>query len=405
MDFRKADRFRGINNRLPPDRLRQLGDREEGAFVADAVNVDLTDAGSFQRRPGRTRVGTDTACRGLYPHAGALYYAAGRNIRRFDGANATTVGQVGSPLAEVEFLTTPRGLICSDGFRLQLLEGQPQPLVPDTPNPIPLPAVIGGGLPAGQYGVSFAAETDQGVRSAMSYPLYFSVPEGGGVQFTQGVRNEAIAVFLTTANGEVFYRAGTLAPGQTSLAVATHAADGEPVVYEWCEPTPAGQNLEYHRGRLLVSRGNILNYSKPFELGLHCPRTDYILMSAPITLVASVDEGLFVCTAEETWFFGGGDLRQANAKLVAPFGAVRGTKTRVPQQSEWMWFTERGPVLTEGTGIKLLQDDRIAYAPAQAGAGIVREDNGLRTFITALSGASPSAGAVAGSFMTAEVIS
>lgn len=406
MRFVKSDRFRGINNLLPPDRLRQLGDREAGAFVRDAVNVDLTSAGTFQRRPGRTRVGTDTNCRGLHAHNDALYFASGTNLRRYDGAAFTTVGQVASPQAPVTFVSAPGALICSDSFRLQRVDSAgSRTLAPEVPNPIPLPVVTVGGLPQGKYGVCFAAEFDDGTRSAMSYPLYFDVPAGGGISFNQAARSQAIGVFLSTANGDIFYRVGTLQPGDTTLLVPTHRADGEPVSYEWLEPLPAGHVLEHHRGRLLSARDNVLNYSRPYQPGLYSPRSDYVLFPDPISILASVDNGLFVATTHETWFFPGDDITQAAPKQIAPYGAVRGTRARVPQASEWMWFSERGTVLTEGSGLRLLQDENLAFSPAESGAGFVREDNGLRTYVAALTGASPAAGAVVGSFMTAEVVS
>ena len=84
MDFKALPSFRGINNRLPPDRLRPLGDRDPGVFVRDAVNVDLTSAGSFQRRPGVTRFGDDTNCRGLFGIGSHGYYVAGNELKILD---------------------------------------------------------------------------------------------------------------------------------------------------------------------------------------------------------------------------------------------------------------------------------------------------------------------------------
>ena len=58
-----------------------------------------------------------------------------------------------------------------------------------------------------------------------------------------------------------------------------------------------------------------------------------------------------------------------------------------------------------GSKLKLEQDSRIAYGSAQSGASVFRDENGLRSFVAALSGSTPSGGAVMGSYMDAETVS
>lgn len=407
MDTIKAERFRGINNRLPADRLRKLGERADGVFVADAVNVDLTDAGTFQRRPGRTRVGSDENCRGLFSMGSHGYYASGDTLKMLDGNGlAVDVVTLVSPHANLSYAETPMGVVCSDGFKLYLLNRDAvSRVMPEAPNPPPYPIVVpnSGGLRAGLYGFSFACVVD-GVRSRMTYPEFISVPEGASIELPMLMKPDDVAVFITAPDGEIFYREATIAAGFTTLTISGVTGRGEPVAYVVQERLPAGNLMGYFNGRLLAATGALLHIGMPYSPGLYRPGIDYIAMPETITLLAAADDGLWLATAKATYFLPGGDPLKAKLDQVAPYGAIPGTATRMPDSQDWMWFTERGPVRASGGALTALQNEQIAFAPAEAGAAIVREENGLRSFVASLAGAAPAGGAVMGSYIDAEII-
>lgn len=408
MELRKSDRFRGVNNRLPPDRLRPLGDREAGVFVPDAVNVDLTDAGTFQRRPGATRVGDDTNCRGLFSAGEHGYYATGDQLKMLDpGGSSRQIATLPSSYTPVAFTKTPRGVVMSDNYGLHLLRGPNiSPLAPPAPLSVPTPIVVAdaGGLEAGAYGFLFMAVDADGVRSRPTFPTYVQTQAGAAVSVVLQAHDLDLLVFVSAPNGEVFYHQGTIPAGQTSFAVTRHQPAGEPFVYRVLERTPPGGVMGYFKGRLLSASGPMLYYSEPFSLGLYRPDRNFISFDEPVTLLASIDEGLWVCTTRDTFFLAGDDVAKAPVRQEASFGATPGTLAQVPQSQDWMWATPRGPVRTKGAQLSLLQDEQIAYAPAESGAALVREENGLRSFVTVLAGAAPAGGAVMGSYMDAEVI-
>jgi len=123
--------------------------------------------------------------------------------------------------------------------------------------------------------------------------------------------------------------------------------------------------------------------------------------------VASVEGGAYIATLSETWWFPGGDISKADAVRLLPYGAVRGTLSKMPNSTDLMWFTPRGPVrATQGGEVVALQDQQIAFPEADAGASIWRESNGLRQLISAITSnpRSPPGAAVAGTYMEAEVI-
>jgi hypothetical protein len=86
---------------------------------------------------------------------------------------------------------------------------------------------------------------------------------------------------------------------------------------------------------------------------------------------------------------------------VAPYGAVEGTLTEVPNSTDLMWFTPRGQLrATQGGALTLLQDKEIQFPTAAIGASVFRETNGMRQHITTLAEPVPTGSAVARSFMT-----
>jgi hypothetical protein len=406
VDTVKYDRFRGINNRLPVDRLRKLGDREAGAFVPDASNVDLTDAGTFQSRPGYTRVGLDEQCRGLFGHGSVGYYAAGDKLKRLDTTGGITeIATLGSPASPVAMTHTPLGVVCSDSFSLLRIDDfTVKSLAPAVPNPMPVvSAAPGGALPAGAYGLLFAAQDSDLQRSPISFPFHVNALAGDAVTVTAPARSYDIAIFMTAANGGSFYRAGTLQAAQTSLVIAVESSNGEPMMYRPQMPLPAGGVLAHHKGRFFSAVGKIVYYSLPYMYGVCDAASGYLPLPDEVTILASTDNGLFICSTTTTYFIPGDGVTE-RMTTSAPFGGVAGTLAMVPNLNEWMWFSERGPVRSKDGAIVLLQDEQIAFGAAQAGAAILREQNGLRTFVAALTGAAPSGGAVMGSFIDAEVI-
>lgn len=397
--------FSGINNRLPKDRL----DAQKGpAFVHDAENVDLNAAGRFQRRAGYQRVLAGESCRCLWTGDGSLaLFAQGAELHRFDGSGSTLVAELASNVAHVAYAATPLGVAWSDGFTLNLLrDGVSAPIAPSLPNPLPTAAAAaGGGLRAGIYGVCFATRLPSGQRSPMSLPAYVQVEEGGHIEISSTGHVLPVEYFVTTVNGEVFYRAGIVAVGATGAQLFVAQSDGQPIVHQVMGPLPPGSILAHHFGRLLSASGPVVSYSLPYEMGVHRPASDYLPLPGNVALLASVEAGLFVATDDETWFLPGGDISASNMVSRAPFGAVRGTLATVPNSNDLMWFSPRGAVRAMQDGsIRLMQDQHMAFGPSQSGASLFREDQGMRTLITALSGSKPSGGAVVGGYIEATVV-
>lgn len=406
--------FDGINNRRLPSDLSYVDrERRSRAFVRDATNVDLTAAGTFARRPGYHRVLALDACRSLWSDGKSMYFAAAAQLFKYDGVNPPeSVAALSSPFAEVSFTTTPLGIVWSDGYQLQLMtpSGQQGVNIP-LPNPAPSIGVSpGGALEATTYLVAFVRMRGE-QQSAMTLPQAVTTGLGDRLVITSPPQADDILVLATPQGGGTFHEVGVLRAGEVSLGIsAVGRADyllggAAPRAFGKYAPMLPGSIVRLHRGRLLVADGAYVYCSMPYQYGLTDPLRGFVAFDGDVTMLEPVDEGVFVATAEKTWFASGGDFTDPQAFTnVLPFGAVRGTASHDLTTNNVRWFSPRGLVEGSPEGrTRLLQDDNMVFGRASGGAAVLREQSGHRTVVTALRAAAPPGSAVSSSFMDAEV--
>lgn len=405
----KVDRIKGINNRRPLEALgRTSTQTDTGAyFVADAVNVDLDPSQKPRLRPGYTMVQPGASSRGLFAvkDESYAYVGVGSQLMHFDGTTMEAVGVLASPTVPLAYVETPLGVVCSDTIRMQLLRGKiSRDLVPAAPNPVPSVSSLGAGmLQAGQYGVIFVTENALGQRSAFTPPVYVNALANSAFTFSRPTSTQRVAIYITALDGEIFYRSATLEPNQTTLTLVASYTDGEPISYTHAVASmPAGHVLGYHNGRLLSGMEDVVFVSMPYTPGLYRVARDFIPLGERATMILGVEAGVFIGTASCCYFLPGGDPTAADLNEIATFGIVEGTLARMPNSLDWMVFTARGPArLTAEGGLQLLQDENMTFEPANIGASLVREQDGLRTLITSLRNVGQE-GAYVGSFMKFE---
>lgn len=400
----KMGPFLGINNRLPSEKLASPDGK--GTFVRDAVNVDLTEAGTFQRRGGYTSVAPATRGRCLWGHGGFGYYVDGEQIKRFDGTDTVAVGNITAFGADVSFTDSPLGVLWSDGAAIMRIAGTTSaPVAPAMPNPRPVASgALGGALPAGIYRVAYASIVD-GVRSALTDPQTITVPENGTIAIDASACPTQVVPFVSAPNGSVATMHAPIAPGGTA-SISVLNTNGNSVDLSRVEaPLLGGTILRYFRGRLFSVLGNVVSFSKPYQYGVHEPVRDFVALSSTITLFEPTQEGIFIATADETFFWAGTDITKASLKPIAPYGAIAGTVAYEPNTLNMWWQTPRGFVRTKDDNtLELRQDANMAFGTSASGASMFREQNGLVQVVSTLFGSKGTNAASAFSYMDAEII-
>jgi len=147
-------------------------------------------------------------------------------------------------------------------------------------------------------------------------------------------------------------------------------------------PMPPGSNLAYHNARLLVAVGNALIYSEPFTPHLRDAARGFELFPAQITCVAAVEAGVFV-VADKTYFIEGGFPAQT-VRAVLPYGGPSQQAGYRPDGGAH-WMSTRGIMACSKDGeITNLQDKHIAIEVSGAAATLMREADGTRAIVAAL---------------------
>ena len=391
--------FSGINNRLPDHHLAVVErGRKAGDYLRNAVNVDLTVAGTLQRRKGSTLAVPGTRCHSLWSDGTDAFYADGADLKRFTGEVVATGLAYGRP---VSFCKAPAGdVIWTDGVRIEAV-GKGAVAVP-TPNPAPTVTASGGGaLHAGYYQVSITAVASDGRESGSTWPVQVQVQDSGRIEVS-GLPGTLVNIYVSPLNGDALYL--TASTTASSYIIPVMGAQGAQCPTMNLRPLPAGRFVREYHGRLLVADASGLYYSEPWAYGLYNPLRGYIPLP-DITLLEPGQTGVYVATADKTYWLSGLDVDQVERVAeMLPYGAVEGSATRIENSNDIAWFSVRGLVIgTQDGQVKNMQEENIAVGAAQVGATLYREQDGMRQLVAAVSGAQESR-AAANSFMTMEVV-
>lgn len=168
-------------------------------------------------------------------------------------------------------------------------------------------------------------------------------------------------------------------------------------------PLPTGTIVRWYKGRLLSVQGAALFYSEPFALNVYNPARGYIPFDAAINIVATTDDGIYVCTSNSAFWLAG-DLVDAQVDQKLPYGAIPGSDSAIPNSNSVMWTSPRGLVRgdTDGT-VENLQEKNVTVADGRVGATLFRELDGMKKAVSSVFNVTPSL-AGASSYMSAEVV-
>ena len=374
--------FVGMNNRLPDHQLAVVErGRKAGDYLRNAINVDLTKAGTLLRRKGVEREVPGTDCHSLWGDEKGAFYVDGETLYAYPRTTVRTGLALGLPAS---FCRLPDGdVIWTDGVRLEAI-GKGSLAVP-TPNPAPVvTASSGGALNAGYYQVAITAVAADGRESGSTWPTQVQVPDSGRIEVL-GLPGTLVNIYVSPLNGDTLYlAAGTTASSYIIPVIGTQGAQCQTLNLR---PLPAGRFVREYHGRLLVADASGVYYSEPWLYGLYNPLRGYIPLRG-ITLMEPAQTGVYVATAQKTYWLSGLDVDQVERMVeLLPYGAVPGSVARMENSNELAWFSSRGLVVGSQDGqVKNVQEETLAVGKAQAGALLFRDQDGMRQIVSAMTG-------------------
>lgn len=413
MSSKRIGPFLGLNNTRPLTQLEQFerGQRS-GDFMRSADNVDVTDAGTLRRRQGWAKRLGGTQMRGLFAlDDGSALVADYNQLCRLtyeDGQlNKQALMAELHPGAEVSYTATPAGVYLSDGYGLWVFRGGAVARATmEAPNAPGLSASAGGSLPGGLYQVACTFERQDGTQSCASVTVQADVPDDGILNIHLPTTTQSLTawvnVFVSPVNGDALFLAERLPIGTTSTTLYVPPEQGGRCTTLYMAPTPAGQIVRQHQGKLLVARGAVVFTSQPYAYGIYDPAEDFMQFPAEVTLLEPVGAGLFI-VADKTYFL----PNEPGAAIaeVLPYGAPRGAAVQRGEGGGIYWMGDRGLVqATEDGQAKNVNDGVLTLPKPHSAALLVREQDGMEQIVAATQARPGVSVAASRSFMDAQII-
>lgn len=302
------EKFSGINNVLPPERL--LPEPKTGiTAMATLTNVDVGLDRELTRRSGFSEL-LATCHKNLHQADGFMLATVDGgdliSMNASGGARVTLYPSLGT--ARVWYCNLPDGRTTfSNGLICGITDG-----LTATTWGVPVPTGLGALTPISgdlfpgdyQYQLTYVRLSD-GLEGGPLYSNPIAIPDGGvylsGMPTLAG---HAINVYLTAANGDDGFFAGSTTGSMFSY-IGKNDALSIPCRTGYLQPAPAGTVTAFWRGRVLTAVGPVLYASRTNAWETFDFRRDFKQFSGDITLIQPVDGGIFVGTKDELAFLAG----------------------------------------------------------------------------------------------------
>lgn len=385
--------FAGLRNDVSAERFTP-------ADLEVATNVDLDNTGKLLSRDGYLKK-INAVVHSLWAHGDVCLYVQGSSLKRLN-SDLTSSVTVRSDLTagltmsydEVDNKVyysngTQTGIYTSNGSRSW-------GIVPPVFQPLAAPAY--GDMADGtyQYALTYIREDGQESGTGIADKIdittgaitFSDIPVSSDPTVTHKV------IYLSEANGEVLYRALVLVNTTTSIYY-NGGILRTPLETQYMQQAPAGHLVRYGHSRMWVAQGSFLFYSKAFGYELFDLR-DYFGFTEQITMIAPVQDGIYIGTEDATYFINGTNPSEMTLQTKYDVGVVLGTLVYVPSKeikaldnvSEEVvpvWTTHTGIVTGISSGnVFNLTADRYSLDKTNQGAALYRDNNGISQYLTVL---------------------
>jgi hypothetical protein len=190
-------------------------------------------------------------------------------------------------------------------------------------------------------------------------------------------------IYMSTADGEELY---LVAEHPASTAFASFGLDptGPRLLTAELSPIPNSIALANYGGRIFfvpAATPNVVGFTEAFGYDHTNLAANYYQFPAPVTVIAAVTDGLYVC-ADKTYFLAHAGSSDATQAIVLDFGAVYGSAVRIPQTATSMWLSPKGSVVGgDGGGVTMAVEASISVPAMSNAAGMYREQDGIKQFV------------------------
>ena len=394
----------GMNNRQPDHRLPD-------GTVRNLVNVKVDNSGILSRRDGIELVYSGLGCRDGFSCSLGTFFRQGASLMRLlddDTSEELFTGVVGDQCAfeyHNDILYFSDGVITKKIFPDFSFTNWGME-VPGTPAVYSTSGTYG----AGTYLAAITFVDVDGNESGASDFVSVSLDSPGALVFTNiptttDSQVTGVRLYLSTPNGDVLYQIAEVSPGTASYTQSLGTYDDNKVLEtEFIIPPPAGRIIRGYNGVIYIADalGNVW-HTNPMSYDQVHMTENFLQFPKVVDVMEPVIDGIFFAHGNVTDFYAGQGPDSFSPRQVLDYGAVFGTG-REYNDTTRAWYSTKGAVLGGSGGqVKNLQEDNVAADTADSGASLVREEDGIRQFITSLTNPTTSTLA-AKDFIDAEII-
>lgn len=297
----------------------------------------------------------------------------------------------------------PVGYVCVDGIVYysnglvsgRIVGGSHRAWGVDRPSSQPtVAAIASGGLYEGRYQIAITFTDDLGEESGSDSGVLVDVSAGGGIAITNlpqplDANVDFINVYVTEANGSIFYRYAKLAVGAASLNVSASSTQGKRLQSQFMTPPPPGFPLEVHNGRIFGVNPNypkLLWYTEAIGYGLF-NQGNRLAFEDEVTFLAGVDAGLIVA-ADKTVILTGTNPKTFVPNILFAYGAPKAIYARNPEDNSILWIGDEGICMAnnQGQAVNLTQARIAMRDDLVSGAITYHEADGVKQAIASMRG-------------------
>lgn len=389
-------RFKGLRNNVDAGNF-------EAADLDAAENVDIDDVGEARLRRGHAA----PAIAGI---AHSLWADGSVCLGVIDNALVQVFPNLTTKVLRTGLTPGERLSYETDGLRVFWTNGLENGVVADGANrswglevPAQLSATLahGGALPPGRYQFAMTFVRSDGQESGAPRAGFLELPTVGGLQFdnlptcTDPDVVEKV-LYVSKPNGEELYDVGYFPASEDSIVFSAPRWPGGPLRTQHLSAPPIGDYVGLFNGHLLVAKGNVLYPSEHYNYELFDLRLGYAFTSV-ITMVAPVDDGVFIGLADKVVFLSGSSPDDFVYRVKSNSGAIPGTlvfdtaEVLGSGQGDGkvaIWASTHGLCVgASGGAVVNLTEERFSYPVQPQGAGVARRWRGISQYLVTFRGA------------------
>lgn len=183
---------------------------------------------------------------------------------------------------------------------------------------------------------------------------------------------------------------------------------------------PTATDIEAFNGRIYLAAGNVVWATELFLFDYVDRDRNYMQFEFPVTMLASVEDGLYVGTEQSFHFLSGTLAEGMTMRDLSNSGIIRGSVTRAPADKVHPAARQGGVPVTKAIiclatdgvyalfksgEVYNLTQDKVVFPAAVNSAALFREQDGVNSYVAvADSAGTPAAKARIGDFVDAEIV-